>query len=95
MIACAKWLGRAPDTCTRGDGCICKTEGAKRYQAKATQDIDDILHLKQLVPFEDGHQGYVDTEHHSIEDGKETWYWTVRIASKNGWRTLCHQRTIN
>lgn len=26
MIACAKWLGREPDTCTRGEGCVCKTE---------------------------------------------------------------------
>lgn len=27
MIACAKWLGRTSDTCTRGDdGCVCKRE---------------------------------------------------------------------
>lgn len=24
MIACAEWLGRSSDTCTRGKFCVCK-----------------------------------------------------------------------
>ena len=96
MIACAKWLGRTPQTCTRGAGCVCMTEGAKRYRAVATQEIGELLNLHQLVAFDDGTSGHVDMEQRDIHPGgREQFRWTVRIEAKDGWRSLWHERTIN
>jgi len=39
MIACAKWLGRESETCTRGDGCVCKGENKM---------IDIITRLREV-----------------------------------------------
>ena len=36
MVACAKYLGREIDTCTRGESCICKKE-------QTLQRMADIL----------------------------------------------------
>ena len=31
MIACAQWLGRDANTCTRGAGCVCVERGKQRF----------------------------------------------------------------
>lgn len=48
MIACAEWLGRSNDTCTRGQFCVCKNLAMRESDCNADASLGEAQ--RTLMP---------------------------------------------